>query len=31
MPWHDRPGGGPVYLLPKSIEQHVADGSLTER
>jgi nicrotizing toxin Mtb-like protein len=30
VPWHDQPGGGPAYLLPRSVEAHVADGSLTE-
>jgi hypothetical protein len=28
VPWHDQPGGGTGYLLPKSVEQHTADGSL---
>jgi hypothetical protein len=30
VPWHDQPGGGTAYLLPKAVEDHVADGSLTE-
>ncbi|GAA4011836.1 hypothetical protein GCM10022247_37940 [Allokutzneria multivorans] len=29
VPWHEQPGGGTAYLLPKSIEAHLADGSLT--
>lgn len=29
VPWHDQPGGGPAYLLPKAVDDHVADGSLT--
>ncbi len=30
VPWHNQPGGGTAYLLPKSVEEHLADGSLTE-
>jgi hypothetical protein len=30
VPWHNQPGGGTAYLLPKSVEEHVADGSITE-
>jgi hypothetical protein len=30
VPWHNQPGGGTAYLLPKSVEDHLADGSLTE-
>jgi Tuberculosis necrotizing toxin len=30
VPWHSQPGGGTAYLLPRSVEEHVADGSLTE-
>jgi hypothetical protein len=30
VPWHNQPGGGTAYLLPRSIEEHLADGSLTE-
>jgi nicrotizing toxin Mtb-like protein len=30
VPWHEQPGGGAAYLLPRSVEQHLADGSLTE-
>jgi hypothetical protein len=30
VPWHNQPGGGIGYLLPKSVEDHLADGSLTE-
>ncbi|MGB3441526.1 MAG: TNT domain-containing protein [Actinophytocola sp.] len=30
VPWHNQPGGGSAYLLPKSVEEHLADGSLTE-
>jgi nicrotizing toxin Mtb-like protein len=30
VPWHDQSGGGPAYLLPKSVEQHLSDGSLAE-
>jgi len=30
VPWHNQPGGGAAYLLPKSVEEHLADGSLTE-
>lgn len=28
--WHGQPGGGTAYLLPRSVEEHLADGSLTE-
>lgn len=30
VPWHGQPGGGTAYLLPRSVEQHLADGSITE-
>jgi hypothetical protein len=30
VPWHTQPGGGTADLLPKSGEEHLADGSLTE-
>jgi hypothetical protein len=30
VPWHNQPGGGTAYLLPKSVDEHLADGSLTE-
>lgn len=30
VPWHNQPGGGTAYLLLKSVEEHLADGSLTE-
>lgn len=30
VPWHDQPGGGLAYLFPRSVEQHLGDGSLTE-
>jgi len=30
VPWHNQPGGGTGYLLPKSVDDHLADGSLTE-
>jgi hypothetical protein len=30
VPWHNQPGGGTAYLLPKSVEEHLADGSLTD-
>ncbi|HEX6357639.1 TNT domain-containing protein [Actinophytocola sp.] len=30
VPWHNQPGGGTAYLLPKAVEDHIADGSLTE-
>lgn len=30
VPWHNQPGGGTAYLLPKAVEDHLADGSLTE-
>lgn len=30
VPWHSQPGGGTAYLLPKSVEDHLNDGSLTE-
>ena len=28
VPWHGRPGGGTAYFLPRSVERHLADGSL---
>ncbi|MET8798580.1 TNT domain-containing protein [Nocardia sp. NPDC004568] len=30
VPWHNQPGGGTAYLLPKSITEHLADGSITD-
>jgi len=30
VPWHNQPGGGTAYLLPRSVEEHLANGSLTE-
>jgi hypothetical protein len=30
VPWHNQTGGGTAYLLPKSVADHVADGSLAE-
>jgi len=30
VPWHSQPGGGAAYLLPTSVADHVANGSLTE-
>ncbi|MFL6123142.1 TNT domain-containing protein [Actinophytocola sp.] len=30
VPWHNQPGGGTAYLLPRSIEEHLSNGSLTE-
>jgi hypothetical protein len=30
VPWHDQPGGGAAYLLPRSVGQHMANGSLAE-
>jgi hypothetical protein len=30
VPWHDQPGGGAAYLLPKSVTEHLKDGSITE-
>ncbi len=30
VPWFDQPGGGTAYLLPKSIEDLLAEGALTE-
>lgn len=30
VPWHNQPGGGTAYLLPKSIEEHLADGNIAE-
>lgn len=30
VPWHDQPGGGTAYLLPKSVAAHVSDGSIEE-
>ncbi len=28
VPWHNQPGGSTAYLLPRSLERHVAPGSL---
>lgn len=30
VPWHNQPGGGTAYYLPRSIEEHLANGSITE-
>lgn len=30
VPWHDQPGGGSAYLLPRSVADHLADGSLAD-
>ena len=30
VPWFGQPGGGTAYLLPKSIDELVADGTLVE-
>ncbi|SDC22788.1 TNT domain-containing protein [Actinokineospora iranica] len=30
VPWHDQPGGGTAYLLPRSVDQHLGAGSLAE-
>ncbi len=30
VPWHGRPGGGRGYLLPRSVGEHLADGSLAD-
>lgn len=30
VPWHDQPGGGRAYLLPRSVGQHLANGSLID-
>ncbi|GAB3444865.1 TNT domain-containing protein [Actinophytocola sediminis] len=30
VPWHSQPGGGAAYLLPKSVDEHLADGSISE-
>lgn len=30
VPWHNQSGGGTAYLLPRSVEQHMTDGSLAE-
>lgn len=30
VPWHNQTGGGSAYLFPKSIADHLADGSLSE-
>jgi hypothetical protein len=30
VPWHGRPGGGIAYLLPKSLGEHLEDGSIIE-
>jgi hypothetical protein len=29
VPWHGGTGGGTAYLLPRSVDEHLADGSLT--
>ena len=30
IPWFNQPGGGAAYMLPDSVEQHVAEGDLIE-
>ncbi|GAA3043064.1 TNT domain-containing protein [Actinokineospora globicatena] len=30
VPWHNQPGGGHAYLLPRSLARHLSDGSLTD-
>jgi len=30
VPWFEQPGGGTAYLLPKAIEEMIADGVLVE-
>ncbi|SEP91529.1 Protein of unknown function [Lentzea xinjiangensis] len=30
VPWFEQPGGGTAYLLPKAVEEMVADGVLVE-
>ncbi|HEX2298880.1 MAG TPA: TNT domain-containing protein, partial [Pseudonocardiaceae bacterium] len=30
VPWHNQPGGATAYLLPKSLTEHLTDGSITE-
>jgi hypothetical protein len=30
VPWFEQPGGGTAYLLPKAIEEMLADGVLVE-
>ncbi|HYQ70189.1 TNT domain-containing protein [Actinophytocola sp.] len=30
VPWHNQPGGGTAYLLPRSVEEHLANGSIAE-
>ncbi len=30
VPWFEQPGGGTAYLLPKAVEEMVADGILVE-
>jgi hypothetical protein len=30
VPWFGQPGGGTAYLLPKSIDELLADGTLVE-
>ncbi|MDX3659120.1 TNT domain-containing protein [Streptomyces sp. ID05-26A] len=30
VPWHGQPGGGRGYLLPRSVGEHLADGSLAD-
>jgi hypothetical protein len=30
VPWHDQPGGGTAYLLPRAVDRHIANGSLTD-
>jgi hypothetical protein len=30
VPWHDQPGGGTAYLLPRSVDEHLANGSITD-
>lgn len=30
VPWHGQPGGGRGYLLPRSVGEHLANGSLAD-
>jgi hypothetical protein len=30
VPWFEQPGGGTAYLLPKSVEDMIAEGVLVE-
>ncbi|WP_404829095.1 glycohydrolase toxin TNT-related protein [Streptomyces griseoaurantiacus] len=30
MPWFGQPGGGTAYVLPKAVDELLAEGVLTE-